>query len=153
MNEFKPVSISRGGFAFCRFTVAALVWLALLLRQKWLLLVVCGLMTASWAVKIRRAPLIWLYRITFDRLRKPEMVMVDEKGMRFAHAAGAVMSGLAWLLWTFVSVPAGLVFTLFVAVMKTSAAFGKCSALKLYTCMKGGNCCRLGRYLNSRRHV
>lgn len=153
MGDFRPVSISKGGFAFCRYTVAALVWVALLTRQKGFLIVTFLILALSWVLKIEKAPLIVLYRHTADRLMKPETVVLDESGMRFAHGVGAVMSGVALLLLYLVPGPAGWIFTAFLAVMKTSAALGRCSALKLYTCMKGGNCCRFGRYLREKRHV
>lgn len=153
MSDFKPVSISRAGFAFCRYTVAALAWLALVLQEKWILALIAVIMALSWLLKVEKAPLIALYHITLDRIFAPEMVMVDENGMRFAHAVGAVMSAAAFFLWAFAPPPVAWGFTLLLALMKTMSALGRCSALKLYSCMKGGNCCRFGRYVRGKRRV
>lgn len=153
MNTFKPVSISTSSFAFCRYTVAALVWLALIFTQKWLLLLVFAIMVFSWLLKIEKAPLIVLCKVTYDRWIKPQRVMVDEGGLRFAHLMGALMSLMAFLLWVYIPGDIGWYFTLFLAVMKTSAAVGRCSALKLYNCMQSGDCCRIGRYMRKKRNA
>ena len=72
-------------------------------------------------------------------------VTVDERGMRFAHLVGAVGSLLCCIVLYWGNPTAGWILTGLLAVMKTSAAFGRCSALKLYNCMNGGNCCRFGK--------
>jgi len=147
MYSFKPVPVSRGGFAFCRYTVALLVWLSLVLKNKWLLLTVFIIMVLSYILKIQKSPLVALYSNTIDKVKNSGTEMLDERGMRFAHAIGAIMSGLGLLIWTFLPWKITFFYLLFLAIMKTSAAIGRCSALKLYTCIHNDNCCNLGKYL------
>lgn len=144
MSSFKPVSISKGGFQFCRAVIAALVTLSLLPRCRFLLLAVFAIMALSALLKVRRAPLILFYRYTVERLRPSENVVVDEKGIFFSHVVGAVFSLLCILAFRLNAV-AGMIATCLFAILQISAACGFCSALKLYTCLTGGNCCRFGR--------
>jgi uncharacterized membrane protein len=92
MAEFRPVTITEGSFAFCRYTVAVLLWLSILLQLKELVIAVFVIMALSVWLKVRRAPLIVLYRQTVDRIFPSRQVTVDEKGIRFAHMVGAVVS-------------------------------------------------------------
>jgi hypothetical protein len=145
MAGVKPVSVSKGAFAFCRYSIALLLWVAVILRMKELVLAAFIILTLSVILKVKRAPLIVLYTYTVDRLFPAGQVILDEKGIRFAHAVGAVMSGLCLILLYFISPRAGWALTVLLAVLKTSAAFGFCSALKLYQCVNGGTCCRVGK--------
>ncbi len=145
MAEFRPVTITEGSFAFCRFTVAILLWLSLLLQWREGVALVFVIMVLSVILKIRRAPLVLLYSLTVERLFPSKPVTVDERGMQFAHLVGAVGSMLCCTVLYLGNPLAGWILTGLLAIMKTSAAFGRCSALKLYNCMNGGNCCRFGR--------
>jgi hypothetical protein len=146
MAQFKPATISKGGFAFCRTVVATLLWAAIILQQKWLVALVGLIMLLSAIFKVERAPLIVLYKHTGDKIRPGENVIVDETGIFVSHLAGTVFSAICLvLLYTAPPLAAWIVTGLF-AVLQTSAAFGFCSALKLYTCIVGGTCCRFGRF-------
>lgn len=144
MASFKPVSISKGGFAFCRTVIAAMVALSVLPGCRFLLAVVLVIMALSAVFKVQRAPLILLYKYTFDRIRPSENVIVDEKGIFFSHVVGAAFALICLIVFRFGNV-AGVILTCLFAVLQISAACGFCSALKLYTCMTSGNCCRFGR--------
>lgn len=141
MKECKIVSIPRNAFLFCKWTIALLLWLALILRIKELVLIACAILGLSAILKIRRAPLVYLYSNTVERIFKSKQEMLDENAMRFAHTMGAVMSGICSILLFFISAKAGWIFTGLLAIMKTWGAMGHCSALKLYGCMSNGACC------------
>lgn len=145
MWEYRPVMISEGSFAFCRYTVAILVWLGLLLQNKWAILAVTLIMLASAILKVQRAPLVWIYRATIDRIKPSSQLMVDEKGIRFAHIMGSIMGCLCTLLLFFAPPFIAWIAVGIFAILKTMAAFGLCSALKLYGCMANGTCCRVGK--------
>ncbi|MGF6905777.1 DUF4395 family protein [Fusobacterium sp. PH5-44] len=151
MCSFKPVAVSKGGFTFCRYTICILVWASLFFKNKWILIIVFGLMILSYILKIQKSPLVFLYANTIDKIKNSGTDILDEKGMRFAHAIGAIMSGLGIIIWTFASWKITFIYLVFLATMKTSAAIGRCSALKLYTCIHNDNCCNLGKFL--RRNV
>jgi len=146
MANLKPVSISRGAFAFCRYTIAVMLWCSVFLRIKELVLAAFIILLISAILKVRRAPLIVFYTNTFDKIFPSGKEIVDEKGIRFAHTVGTVVSLICLILLYFGKPLAGWTLTVFLAILKTSAAFGFCSALKLYQCINGGgNCCRLGK--------
>lgn len=147
MAGFKPVTISNGAFAFCRYTVAVIFWAAIILRSRELVVFGFIILVLSALLKVRKAPLIVLYTQTLERLFPSDQVIVDEKGIRFAHIVGAVVSGICILLLYLVKGNAGWIMTGFLAVLKTSAALGFCSALKLYNCMNSGSCCRVGKFV------
>lgn len=150
MGKFKPVSISKGGFAFCRTVIAALVVLSALPRLSWLLWVVFAVMAASAVLRVKKAPLIVLYQSIIEKNKAADTVIIDENGIFFSHVVGAVFSLLC--LWLYrVNMVAGIVMTGLFAVLQISAACGFCSALKLYTCMVGGTCCRFGKALKKAR--
>lgn len=151
MCNFKPVAVSKGGFVFCRYTISVLVWASLLLKNKWILVCVFTIMILSYILKIQKSPLVFLYTNTIDKIKSSGTEMLDERGMRFAHAIGAIMSGLGIIIWTFASWKITFIYMLFLAIMKTSAAIGRCSALKLYSCIHNDNCCNLGKFL--RRNI
>lgn len=144
MGLFHPATISKGSFAFCRITVASMLWLAVALRSVWLVGAVCILMLASAVLKVERAPLIVLYRLTVDRIRPSANTIVDQNGIFFSHVVGTVFGALCIFLLLAVSPVIGWIATAAFALLQTAAACGFCSALKLYTCMVSGNCCRFG---------
>lgn len=146
MAAFKPASISKGSFAFCRATVAILLWASIILRMNALVVLVFFIMLLSAVFKVSKAPLILLYRYTVERIKTSETIIVDENGIYFSHLVGAVFSLICLALLYFENGFVSLVVTILFAILQTSAAFGFCSALKLYTCMAGGNCCRFGSY-------
>ncbi|NTW72039.1 MAG: DUF4395 domain-containing protein [Eubacteriaceae bacterium] len=152
MAGVKPVSISDNAFAFCRYGIAIMVWISWIFRVKELLLAVFIILLSSAVMKVRRAPMIMIYKYTIGTFYPGENVIVDEKGMRFAHAVGAVVSGICVILLYTGFTGAGLMLTFVLALLKTSAAFGYCSALKLYSCMNSGTCCRVGNLVRKFKH-
>ena len=101
MAAVKPVSVSKGAYAFCRYTIAVMLWFAVLFRSKEMVLAVFLILLLSVILKVRRAPLIVLYIYTIDKLRPSGNVILDEKGIRFAHNVGAVVSLLCLILLYF----------------------------------------------------
>jgi hypothetical protein len=145
MAKFKPASISKGSFAFCRITIAGLLWVSIILQLKWLVGAVFLIMLLSAVFKVEKAPLILLYKYTAGKIRPGENIIVDENGIFVSHLVGAVFSVICLALLYFAHPVAAWITTGAFAVLQSSAAFGFCSALKLYTCMTGGTCCRFGR--------
>ncbi|MPW26958.1 DUF4395 family protein [Alkalibaculum sp. M08DMB] len=152
MAGVKPVSISENAFDFCRYSVAVLVWVSFAFRQKEVLVVVFIILLLSAILKVKKAPMIVLYNHTLGRFYPGENVILDEKGIRFAHSVGAAMSGICLILLYSGLSTVGLIILFLLAVLKTSAAFGFCSALKLYTCMNSGTCCRVGKMARRIKH-
>lgn len=136
----KPVTIPAHAFVFCRYTIAILVWLGWLLHSVGWLAAAAVLLGLSAALKVRRAPLIWLYSRTLMRLHSSPMEVVDETAMRFAHLLGTGFAlaclGAVWLEPKF-----GWRLTLLFALMKTISALGFCPASKLFTCATNTTCC------------
>lgn len=153
MKQIKPVSISKGAFAFCRYTIAIMLWVSIILQVKWLVLATCIILILSYVLKVSKAPLVFLYDITIEKLKPSEKEVLDENGISFAHLVGSIFSGLCVVVLYFGNPIAGWILTGLLALLKTSAAFGRCSALKLYNCMNGGNCCRIGKKIRSCRNV
>ncbi len=146
MAQFKPATISKGSFAFCRIVVAVLLWIGVIFRLEWPLVLVFIIMLLSAILKVEKAPLILLYKNTVEKFKSSENIIVDEKGIYVSHLVGAIFSIICMLLLRFTNpFVAWIVIGVF-AVLQTSAACGFCSALKLYTCMTSGNCCRFGRF-------
>jgi hypothetical protein len=146
MARFKPATISKGSFAFCRIVVAGLLWLSIILQLKLLVGIVFLIMLFSAIFKVEKAPLILLYKYTVDKIKPSENIIVDEKGIFVSHLVGAIFSVVCLILLYLVHPIAAWIVTGVFAILQTSAACGFCSALKLYTCMTGGNCCRVGRF-------
>lgn len=152
MFTYKPISISRGGFAFCRYSVAGALWLAVVLRIDWLVGACSAVMLLSAILTISRAPLVLLYSWTIDRVFPTAKVVVDESGMRFAQGVATLAIGVPWLALHYGSAASHeSVWRIlpFVAVFKTLGALGFCAVSRLFTCaISGGDCCA---FLKGRR--
>lgn len=146
MAGLKPVIVSKSAFNFCKFTIAAMLWVSLIWNSEILLILAFIILTASAIVKVQKAPLLFLYHITIDKIIKSEEIVLEEKSIAFAHTVGALMSGAALIIIYFVSPFPGWVIVGVLAFMKSIAAFGFCGAAKLYTCVNNpnGKCCRGG---------
>jgi hypothetical protein len=145
-----PVSISKGAFTFCRIGVAILAWLVIILRIKWLMVVIFGILGLSALFKIRKAPMILLYSLTLDKLFPSKKEMVNETAMRFAHILGTILT-LIVVLFLYVNEPVGFVLAWIFAILKTISAFGFCPASKLYVCMSSGGCCSFSKKLSKNK--
>lgn len=137
----EQAAIPRAAFAFCRYTMAVLIWLAFVFEIKVLVAVVCALMVASAALTIRRAPLVWLYARTLHRVWPSADELLSVPGMRVAHSMGAAFAAVCLVFLYGVSEPVGWGLTLVYCIMKTISAIWACPVYKLYACMKSGNCC------------
>lgn len=148
---FKPVSISKASFAFCRIIIASLLWLSIIFQLKFLVILVFLIMLLSAILKVEKSPLIVLYKFTIEKIFSSKSTIVDEKGIFVSHLVGTIFSGLCLILLYFSNQTLAWIITGVFALFQTSAACGFCSALKLYTCMTGGNCCRLGKLVKKVR--
>lgn len=138
-------SIESAGFAFCRYGVAILVWVAFIFRIKWLVGLVFVILLLSALLTVKYAPMIVIWRYTFGKLFKSRTEILNVKAMRFAHSLGTVISGICLLFLYFGSPLVGWIILGFLAVMKTISAFGFCPASKVYVCMSNGSCCAFSR--------
>jgi hypothetical protein len=145
MNPIVPVPVSQGGFLFCRWGTAILVWTAFITRSLVPLWLAALIFLFSALLKIGRAPMIWLYRQTMDRIWSSGVVVLDERAMRFAHGLGTILTGACLVLGYAAPWPVARGAILALALAKTISALGFCPAARLYTCLQSGNCCRLSR--------
>lgn len=144
MRQIEPVSISSGGFNFCKYGVAALLLIALVVPYPIRVALVAfdslALLIAS-KVGVDKSPMVRVYELTLGRWITTKPVMLDKKGMKFAHALGAGLTTftLALLL---LSPKIGYMALVLTALLKIISALGHCSALKLYGCLYSETCCQ-----------
>lgn len=136
-----PVTVSSAAFAFCRYTVAAMLWAAFFLKLRWLVAATFAILALSALLGIRRAPLVALYSFTLNRWFPSKNIELDANGMRFAHILGSVFSGACVLVLYLVDERVGWGLTFLLCILKTVSAVGLCPAYKLYGCMTSGTCC------------
>jgi hypothetical protein len=141
MKIVKPVEISAHGFAWCRWGVAVLVWLTLILNNPFPLAVGTVILIFSALLKVRNAPLIWLHRVTLGRLVPSAAVVVDEYSMAFAHTLGSVLAMMCLLAWFIAPAPIPWIATALLGIAKLAGALGYCSGVKLYQCLHSDTCC------------
>lgn len=136
----KPVVVPAHAFVFCRYTIAALIWLTWWFQSLWLLWAAAIILALSAVLKVGHAPLIFLYSKTLARLIKSPDTILEENAMRFAHGLGTAFSlaclGAIWWYPKF-----GWRLTLVFAILKTISALGFCPASKLFTCATNTTCC------------
>jgi len=147
MTKYKPVSISKASFAFCRYSVAVLVWASLIFQIKWIMVLVFFILALSALLKIQKAPMILLYKYTIGKIIKSKDEILNENAMRFAHTMGTILSFICILFLYFINAYAGWILVLCFAVLKTVSAFGMCPASKLYECMGNKSCCAFAKKL------
>jgi hypothetical protein len=147
MKEYRPVEISSGAFNFCKYGIASLLWLSIIVQSKLLVIIAFAILVLSALLKVRRAPLVLLYTFTVDKFIKSKRIILDEQAVRFAHIVGSVFSGAAILFLYYINPLAGWIITGILALLKTSGAMGYCGAMKLYSCLNNpnGQCCRVGK--------
>lgn len=141
LNIVKPVAVPSAAFAFCRYTLALLIWAALIFHYKPLMILAFILFALSAVLKVRRAPLILLYSYTVNKIFKSPDEVLNEAAMRFAHIMGATFSLVCIGLLYFAPPVVGWSAVLVFAIMKSISAFGYCPASKLYECLSSGGCC------------
>lgn len=147
MKGYKPITININSFNFCKYTMALLLWMSLLFHSKYILYCVFLLLLFSALLKVKKAPLVFFYSNTIEKISPSKEVVIDENGVLFAHVVGAVFSAAAIIILLFVNQLTGWILVGILAVLKTSGAFGMCGAMKLYDCMNNpnGKCCRVGK--------
>jgi len=153
MSKMKPVSLPGGAFAFCRTTIAILFWASLILQNEALTWVGFLILLSSGILTVKYAPLINLWLFTFEKIKPTAPEVVDANGIRFSHFVGAFVSALALVFFALEWTIAAWATVCVLAILQTSAAFGFCSALKLYQCMNSGTCCRVGKAVRKIKHV
>ena len=152
MAKYQMAVVSKKGFAFCRYTIAGLLWLTVILlffNIKWMIFIPFGIMFLSGVLTVKKAPLIMLYNLLFDRNKTSETDVLNVSSIRFSHFVGSIFSLIIILfLYVFKIDIIAYIFLGILTVLQTIAAFGYCSAQKLYECIVlGKNCCNLGKKL------
>ena len=150
MKSTQMAIVPKKAFAFCRFTICILFWITAILLFfdiRWMIFVPFGIMLLSGILTVRRAPLIVLYKVLFDRDKKAETDVLNVNSIRFSHYVGATFSLIVILfLYVFKVNLVAYIFIGILTFLQTIAAFGYCSAQKLYECLVlGKNCCNLGK--------
>jgi len=143
--SYRPVSVSKGAFIFCRYSIAVMVWAAFILREPWILALVGAIMFLSAALRIRRAPMIVLYSYTVDKIFKSRKEILNESAMRFAHIMATGLSAICLVFIMFVNPHVGWFLTMCFAILKTISAVGFCPASKLYECAGSDKCCSFAK--------
>lgn len=143
MKSCKPVPVAKGAFIFCRYSLAVLLWVALILHSEALVIATAVILALSAILTVGRAPMILLYTHTVERLFPSATEVLDQHAMRFAHTLGTVLLLIPLVLFHTPFARAGWGFLIFVTIMKTIGALGFCAAGKMYTCMSNSNstCC------------
>ena len=143
MKKYKPVSVSKAAFAFCRYILAILIWLSFIFKSEIILTIVFIIFILSAILKIKKAPMIVLYTHTINRVIKSKDVVLNEPSMRFAHIMGSILSLICLLLIFFVNEKIGWIAVLILALMKSLSFFGFCPGSKIYDCVTDNNskCC------------
>ena len=147
MKECRPVAVPQAAFNFCKYTMALIFWLSLIFHSKLLVILGFIILVLSAILKVKKAPLVFIYTYTIDKLFPSKKEILDEKAVYFAHMVGASMALIGLLFLYFIHPFTGWVIIGVLAFLKTSASFGFCGAMKLYVCLNNpnGKCCRVGR--------
>jgi len=147
MKECRPVSVPHAAFNFCKYTMATIFWVALILQSKVIVAVGFTVLLLSAILKIKKAPLVFFYTHTIDRLFPSKKEILDENAVYFAHIIASIMSAIALIFLYYLHPLTGWILTGILAFLKTSASFGFCGAMKLYGCLNNpnGQCCRVGK--------
>ncbi|MFH1191979.1 MAG: DUF4395 family protein [bacterium] len=141
MKKYKPVAVPKAAFVFCRYSMAILIWLSLILHLKFILVLVFLIFLLSAIFKIKKAPMILLYGYTFNKIKKSKDEILNEHAMRFAHSMGSIFSLICLFFLYFANEKIGWTAVFIFALLKTISALGFCPASKLYECATNENCC------------
>ena len=150
MNNIRMATVPKKAFAFCRWTICILFWITSILcffGIKWFIFIPLIIMFSSGVLTVKRAPLIVLYNVLFNRDKTAETDILNVNSIRFSHFVGSTFCIIAILfLYVFKIDIVGYIFIGLLTFLQTIAAFGYCSAQKLYECLVlGKNCCNLGK--------
>ncbi len=139
MPRYKPVTIPRAAFAFCRYGLALLLWIGIVLQNIRFIEAAVIIFGLSYLLKVGRAPMVVIYSQTMNRLWRSPDEVVNEHAIRFAHLVGTVL-GLIGVLTYYLNHLMGWIFIGLFAALKSLSALGFCPAAKLYDCATGGSC-------------
>lgn len=148
MREYKPVAVPGAAFNFCRYGVSLILWAGYFWRWPELVVLSFVILALSAILKIERAPMIYFYKNTVDKLFPSPVVILDEHAMRFAHTLGSLLT-LTCVILLYTAEGWGWRLVIVAAVLKTIGALGYCSGVKLYNCLNSDTCCSFLR----KRHV
>lgn len=150
MKAIKPVKVSNGSFMFCKSMIAIILWLSFIFKNEYLLYLSFFILLFSSILKVQKAPLVWVYTHTVEKVFKSKPIILDENAIKFAHTAGTILTFICIL--AVATIPSRNIWyvVLAVALLKTSGAFGYCSALKLYTCMSSDDCCKVTKTITKK---
>jgi len=149
------VRVRKQSVAFCKYTIAGLLWVTVISGWIPLVYLVLGILMVSAFVGVQRAPLVVLFDVTLAKWIKTEEIYINRYSMRFAHYFGAGFCALILITHYFLAPLVPLVLTAILAILQSIASFGYCSAQKLYECVVcNSNCCRVGKKVRSmNKHV
>ncbi len=140
----KMVNVNKASVAFCRFSIAIMFWIIGITRVNILLLIPFIIMLSSGILGVSRAPLVLLGDALIN---KKKLEVVNVQSIRFAHFFGSIVTALALMFFYIFKIEIiGWIITWIMIILQTIAAFGYCSAQKLFECIVlGKNCCNLGK--------
>jgi hypothetical protein len=152
--KYYPVTILSDAFIFCRYSVALLLWIALIFNQISILWLTLIIFIFSAFLGIARAPMIVLYTSTFGKLfsNRPKIV-VDVHDIRFVHTLAASINAIILVLFLFGFQFAARSLLVIFVLLKSASAIGYCPASKLRKCVlgEGGTCCSVSKIINSKK--
>lgn len=127
------VNVSKNGFKFCRWTIAAILWLSFFLRIKWLLFLNLVILLAGAILKVRKSPLVVLYGKTLGAwFPSSKLEELDEQGIAFAQGLGAFIHVILILFVYAIDEQIGWRIVFVIAIVKTLGALGYCTGLQIY---------------------
>jgi len=142
----KLVEINRQSVAFCKYVIAGLLWLALILGSMIPIFLVFVIMLISAFTGVKNSPLVVLFDHVVCPYIKPKKEYINLYSMRFAHLVGCVFCVLCGLSFYLLPSLVFIIILVIFAVLQSIASFGYCSAAKLYECVVcNSNCCRFGK--------
>ena len=149
----RMVKVKRQSVVFCKYTIAGLLWLAILLCSPIPVFLVMAVLAVSAMTGVSRAPLVRFYDVTFAKWFHTDEEYINMYSMRFAHVFAFVFCGFILISYYFVPTPLpALALAVILAVLQTIASLGFCSAAKLYDCLIcNSNCCRVGKKIRNVR--
>lgn len=146
----RMVNVKRQSVTFCKYVIAGTLWLAVISGKVIPLYIVLAIMLISAITGVKNAPLVRLFDFTFAKKMKTTDEYINLYSMRFAHLFGSVFCLLAIISYHFLPPVIFIILTIILAILQSIAAFGYCSAQKLYECVVcNSNCCRFGKKIRS----
>ncbi|HBY21481.1 MAG: hypothetical protein A2Y24_02190 [Clostridiales bacterium GWE2_32_10] len=147
MQTIKMVAVNKKAFAFCKYTLALLLWIAAIFRLPEAIIVAEVILLSSYILGVDKSPLVLFFDITIGKLIEEDKTLLNFKSIRFAHMSGFILCTIPLLcIYAFKAYTIGYAILVILAVLKTIGALGYCSASKFYECVIcGNNCCRLGK--------